>query len=492
MIKPTQQEYGSTDEILNVKLQTRNVLDTLVVGRYQLMLFFSLGLLFMSDSVESSLIGYLYECAGDTFGLSPGYASTIVSIVFAGEFISGLIVGVLSDVLLGRSTIILLASFLLVAFGLISAASPNYQVLIAARFVVGLGLGMFVVPFDLGIEFCPAPARGKLIQLINCFWGLGAAYITGCAWIILSSTGSWRILIIAAVIPAAIAFGLLLYLIRESPLYLVENKKYDQAFQVLSEIAHFNHDTTSETTQALNTFKNLMHQGEEERGQSSLLRVKEDNAIPPPTNTIFAILTAYKTNIIELHRSYSHTVFIIDTIWFIMGLSFYGTNLLTTLLFTRSSGGLKCSFDYRIIFIIYSGEIFGSLVVLSIIDTFGRKCTLGFVTIGVALCMAPIAISNTVLNSVPALIICLMGASACVIGFGNTLFILTPEIFPTHLRATGHTLAYAISRIGCALATFFVDDILPVRGSAVGIAGLCFIAALLSFKLDETKGIQLN
>jgi putative MFS transporter len=71
------------------------------------------------------------------------------------------------------------------------------------------------------------------------------------------------------------------------------------------------------------------------------------------------------------------------------------------------------------------------------------------------------------------------GAFACILSAAANLeFVYPPELFPTHLRASGVGLAVAASRFGSAISTF----LLPLAVQHVGIhAALGACVAVLLF-----------
>lgn len=67
-------------------------------------------------------------------------------------------------------------------------------------------------------------------------------------------------------------------------------------------------------------------------------------------------------------------------------------------------------------------------------------------------------------------------------------WVATPELYPTRMRATGHSVASSVARIGSFSAPFLVNS-----SASVLVIGLIFLfgnlmAALSSYFLPETKG----
>ena len=55
------------------------VVEAIGFGNWSLLLVILLGFLFMGDSIEATLLSFLYDCVGGAFDLNPFEASTVIS-----------------------------------------------------------------------------------------------------------------------------------------------------------------------------------------------------------------------------------------------------------------------------------------------------------------------------------------------------------------------------------------------------------------------------
>ena len=162
----------------------------------------------------------------------------ISSLIFAAA-VGALIGGKISDAIGRRKTIILLAIMFFVGV-LFVVFSPGFEILVAGRIILGLAVGgaSTVVPVYLA-ELAPYEIRGSITGRNELAIVLGqfTAFVVNA---ILGNTlghidGVWRIMFGICALPAiALFFGMLR--MPESPRWLVEKGRYDEALAVLKTV----------------------------------------------------------------------------------------------------------------------------------------------------------------------------------------------------------------------------------------------------------------
>jgi MFS transporter, SP family, major inositol transporter len=162
----------------------------------------------------------------------------ISSLIFAAA-VGALIGGKISDAIGRRKTIILLAIMFFVGV-LFVIFSPGFEILVAGRIILGLAVGgaSTVVPVYLA-ELAPYEIRGSITgrNELAIVVGQFAAFVVNA---ILGATlghidGVWRIMFGICALPAiALFFGMLR--MPESPRWLVEKGRYDEALAVLKTV----------------------------------------------------------------------------------------------------------------------------------------------------------------------------------------------------------------------------------------------------------------
>ena len=162
----------------------------------------------------------------------------ISSLIFAAA-VGALIGGKISDAIGRRKTIIVLAIMFFVGV-LFVVFSPGFEILVAGRIILGLAVGgaSTVVPVYLA-ELAPYEIRGSITGRNELAIVLGqfTAFVVNA---ILGATlghidGVWRIMFGICALPAiALFFGMLR--MPESPRWLVEKGRYDEALAVLKTV----------------------------------------------------------------------------------------------------------------------------------------------------------------------------------------------------------------------------------------------------------------
>lgn len=196
------------------------------------------GLLFGFDTaVISGAIGLIKT----QFALSTLKEGWLVSSGLAGCILGVLISGMLSD-RIGRKRTILLAAFSFLLSGIGCGLAGNIDLLITARIIGGVGVGMASVVSPMLIaELAPADRRGRMIAYYQLLITLGIllAYFSNALFLAWGESHGgveiWRPMFLAMAAPSVI-FLLLLIRIPESPRWLIKVQRGAQALEVLRRI----------------------------------------------------------------------------------------------------------------------------------------------------------------------------------------------------------------------------------------------------------------
>uniref|UniRef100_A0A672KXQ5 Synaptic vesicle glycoprotein 2B-like n=1 Tax=Sinocyclocheilus grahami TaxID=75366 RepID=A0A672KXQ5_SINGR len=317
--------------------QYEDIMEDCGHGKFQWTLFVVLGLALMADSVECFVVALVLPSAEKDMCLSHAEKGMLGLIVFLGMMFGAFIWGGLADKVGRRKClIIVLAMNCISAF--FSSFAQGYGFFLFFRLFSGIGIGGSVpIVYAYFSEFLQMDKRGEHLSWLCMFWMMGGIYASFTAWGIIPRYGwgfsmgtefqfhSWRVFVLVCALPAIAAFLGLMFM-PESPRFLLENAKHDEAWMILKQV----HDT------------NWRAKGEPERvftvTQIKTPKTQEDEFIEIQTATgtafqrwVVRTLTLTKLvmkNVLSLFGpDLRLATLLMAIIWFTMAFSFYGLSV---------------------------------------------------------------------------------------------------------------------------------------------------------------------
>ena len=418
--------------------------------------------------VKVTLLSFVSTCAGSDWDLSDGEVALIASMVFIGVLVGALFWGPFADKY-GRRWAFIFGCSIIIVFGFLSGVAPSFGVLLAFRALVGFGVGGSAIPFDLLAEFLPNSHRGRFLIYIEYFWTIGSMFVAAVAWIMLSNSG-WRVLVFVTAIPVTLSLAYAIFVLPESPRWLLEKGKTSEAEEIMRKTMLYN-----ETTEYMDSHPNFRLQHVEVEHQAVSLH----DFVKPGQRGISIPLW---------------------TVWIAFGFGYYGVVLYVTRIFDHTNDGDddesdddSCDFEYAEIFYSALSEIIGVFVASFIIDRYGRVPTQTYFYFFAGVGSFLMGLLAAVDASDEVIAIFGVVARCSVMGASCATWVSTPELFPTHLRATGHSISSSVSRLGAFSAPFVVDNhsiSLFMVGVVLAIVNL--VASGAAYILPETMGRDLD
>jgi MFS family permease len=220
--------------------QLLNRLDSLPWNKFHRRAAVTLGLGWGMDAFEVTLIGSILGVLGPLWHLSGFALSAILGSWFAGIMLGALGFGMLAD-RFGRRAIFLGSLAMYGAATFLTAFAPGIFLLLALRFIAGIGVGAEYSAVNAAIaELIPAQKRGFAASFVMNFWSIGTLLAALLSWLVFSllpSDLAWRVVFAAGGL-VALSTIWLRRKIPESPRWLLEQGRGEEAEAVITAIAN--------------------------------------------------------------------------------------------------------------------------------------------------------------------------------------------------------------------------------------------------------------
>lgn len=142
--------------------------------------------------LDNGIISAALTTIYNSFGVSPAWGAWTVTLYTLGIAISVPVIGKLSDNY-GRKRLFIIEIFLFGIGSLLVALSPNFIVLLIARFIQAIGGGgIFIIGSAHVLATMPKQHQGKALGLLGGMHGISAVVGPNIGALILRLTGSWE------------------------------------------------------------------------------------------------------------------------------------------------------------------------------------------------------------------------------------------------------------------------------------------------------------
>ncbi|WP_297099293.1 sugar porter family MFS transporter [uncultured Draconibacterium sp.] len=399
------------------------------------------------------------------YNLNSFWLGFTTAVAIIGTIVGTIIIGKPAEKF-GRKKSLILLSGLFAVSTLGSAFALSWGMLLFFRFVTGILLGCVTVVTPMFIaEISPAKKRGQLV-LLNQFFVVTAIFLAFAVNYLLANifeSGSWRWMIGVEAIPATIFF-LLLNLVPESPRWLINKGRTEEALAVFQRIKAENPE------EEVRIVKVAVEQ--EEAIEHGKLFVRE-NRFP----VMIAILIAAFNQLAGINAIMIYAPRVFE-------MAGFGTN--ASLLQSISVGATNLLFTF---------------VALFLIDKYGRRTLLMAGSVGMVFFLGMLSKSFFTQNYSDlggyGVMIYLMGFIAFfAFSQGAVLWVVISEIFPNKVRSKGQALGTFTHWIFAAALIWGF----PILNNTVGggisfgfFAAMMVLHFFFAWKvLPETKGKSLE
>ncbi|MDN4163545.1 MFS transporter [Nocardioides abyssi] len=413
------------------------------------------------DAMDVGLISFVMAALAVQWDLGPTTLSWIASIGFVGMAVGATLGGLLAD-RVGRRQVFALT---LLLYGLATgAAALSWSVgaLLVFRFLIGLGLGAELpVASTLVSEYAPARIRGRVVVALESFWAVGwvLAALIGYYVVPVSDDG-WRWALALGALPTAYA--------------VVVRRGLPESVRFLERRGR--HDEAEAAVRRFEAAAGVPAPAVAEQPTPGPDQPGADQPSPGP-RALWERTHASRTASLWL-------------VWFGVNFSYYGAFIWIPSLLVADGMDLVRSFGFTLV--ITLAQLPGYAAAAVLVEVWGRRATLSTFLVGSAVS----AVLFGQADGETAIVAAGMALSFFNLGAWGALYAVTPEVYPTSLRATGAGAAAGFGRIASVLAPLSVPWFLDAGTGTTGLfavfAAFFVLAAAATWGLPERTGDALS
>ena len=400
----------------------------------------------------------------ETFALSATEQGLIVGGVPFGALIASAVCGKFND-LLGRRTNLIITALLFTVGTIACAMARNVDVLVVARMVIGvaIGIGSFSAPLYIA-EVSEEQHRGGLVTLnqLAIVIGILVAYIVDYAF---TASHNWRAMFLCGLLPAALLF-VLAWFLPESPRWLMLANKVEEAKAILKRL-HGEQFAEKEFA-ALQTVIGHEQQATKQTSHKRFYKVLG-----------LGVLVSILTQAVGINA-----------------IIYYAPIIFKLTGFNHTTTALLATIGVGIVNVVFT------IVAIRLLDVFGRRPLLLVGVSGIILSLVIMVICFSMKLAVhPQLawltffaVILFVGCQA--FSTGPMCWLIPSEIFPVNMRGVGMGLSVAFNWGTNVIVAFFFPIVLAHWGGVSSFSIFLVIAIIawcyFYYCVPETKGISLE
>jgi putative MFS transporter len=418
------------------------------------------------DAFDALSLAFVLPVLVRLWHITPAQIGWLIAVGYLGQFVGALVFGAFAEHY-GRVRSVAGATALMSVMSIACALSGSFATLLTLRLIQGIGVGgeMPVAAVYIN-ELSKARGRGRFFLLYELIFPIGLM-MTGQLGALLVPTLGWQVMFLIGGIPGLVVTALLLRL-PESPRWLISKGRLAEADTVIRGIeasapgfgirdSGFVHHSGFESQVPI-------PQSREARGRAAEL----------------------------LSSAYRARTFIVWTLW---ACAYFITNGLNNWMPTLYGSVYHLSLGQalRAGTLTNVAQVVILLACAFAIDRVGRRIwtVAGFIAGAALLAM----LGTFAAHSVTAVIV-LVTISYGIVGSVNAvLYLYTPEIYPTRMRAIGTGAATCWLRLASAAGPLLVGYLVAVRGTGavfLMFAGAGVIGAVAALGMLETRNRRLE
>ena len=403
------------------------------------------------DAFDALSLAFVLPVLVRLWGITPAEIGWLIAIGYLGQFAGALVFGALAE-RYGRVPSVAAATALMSAMSIACALSGNFATLLTLRLIQGVGVGGEMPVSAVYInELSKARGRGRFFMLYQLIFPIGLM-MTGQIGALLVPTLGWQVMFLIGGLPGLLVTVLLMRL-PESPRWLISKGRMLEADNVIREI-----EASAATTPRTVEPRTVEPRTSEPRTTGS--RIPDPGSRPARARASELFTGAYRARTL--------------VVWVLWACAYFITNGLNNWMPTLYSSvyHLSLAQALRAGTLTNVAQVVILLACAFSIDRVGRRrwTVAGFVAGAGLLAMLGTFAAHSVVS-----VIVIVTISYGIVGSVNAvLYLYTPEIYPTRMRAIATGAATCWLRLASAAGPVLVGYLVA---GGTGAVFLMFAAA---------------
>jgi len=446
-------------------MEGKSAIDRRQVGRNVVMTAAIAGLGGLLFGYDTGVIAGALLFITPDFHLTSFESGMVVGAVPIGAVIGAAFAGRLSDAY-GRRLLIIASSIVFIIGSIVCAAAPDTAVLVLARVVLGIAIGLASATAPVYIsEVAPPDIRGRLVTFFQLAVTIGivVAYLVGLAF---DQSEEWRWMLGLGAVPAFFLFAGMMRM-PQSPRWLVMAGRDFEARAVLARIRAGDPDTIEQEIVDI-------------KGEVSAKPGTWGDLLRPAVKA--ALVVGIGLAILQQVSGINTVIYYAPTI-----VQFTGVD--------SSAAAILASVAVGIV------NVGMTLVAIRLLDRAGRRPLLLIGSAVMAMALSSLAIvfaagAGSTIGSVIAIGALMVYVAAFAVSLGPIFWLLNAEIYPLEIRskaAAVGTMANWLFNFLVSLTFLLLIDALGRSGAFFFYAAICVVTFFFCRALvPETKGKRLE
>ena len=418
---------------------------------------------------DQGVIGGALTFMQAEFGFGSFVEGLITSWVTLGALFGALVCGSAADKYSRKSTLIF-AAYLFFVGALVQALAPGVLILIGGRFIIGFGVGMASVAAPMFVaESAPTALRGRFVsgyQLAITIGILAAQF----ADYVLSEDGTWRLMVGLAAVPGILLL-LVAYPAPHSPRWLISVGRREDAAESIRK-----------------TKGPLMV-------EEAVAEIEQELAAEPHSKWSDLLVGGARRAL-----TVAVGLAIFQQVTGINAIIYYSNEILADAGFESASAQAGAS-----LIAVGLVNVLATFIAIAFVDRLGRRPLLMAGMTGMLVGLIGLSVTNlyestannthTIVGSL-SIIWMMVFIASFAFSLGPVVWTIISEVFPTHVRAKGMSVATAVNWGAAFVLTLLFPDLIDWFGSSITFAILAAFTVVALWwtwvNVPETKGKSLE